>query len=160
MAANAHTHHPLVPTLERAVVADVMHTGIVSCPPEASLRMVARMMSTNRIHAVVVFGDPHNFSDERAWGIVSDMDIAKALGSGEGEITAGGAATSPVHAVKPNDPVLYAAELMGSQRVTHLVVVDPDLDHPIGIISTLDVATAAGWAGHRGATDADMPAPE
>lgn len=154
MAHTAHMNHPSVPTLADAVVADVMHTGIVSCPPETPLRMVARMMSTNRIHAVVVFGDPRNFADERAWGIVSDLDVALAISADNTGYTAGDAATNPVHTVRPDDPVLRAAGIMGEQRITHLVVVDPDLDHPIGIISTLDVATAAGWAAHPSATNA------
>jgi len=146
MAHTAHTHHPSLPPLDEAVVADVMHTGIVSCPPETPLRTVARMMSTNRIHAVVVFGDPRNFNDERAWGLVSDLDVAQALSAGKGDHTAGDAATNAVHTVRPDDWVLKAAEIMGEARITHLVVVDADLDHPLGIISALDVATAAGWA--------------
>src|SRR5690242_9796763 len=45
-----------LPSLERALVGDVMHPGVVSCPPETSLAGVARIMASHHIHAVVVSG--------------------------------------------------------------------------------------------------------
>ena len=37
-----------------------MHPGMISCPPETSLRTVARMMATYRVHAIIV----HAHDDE------------------------------------------------------------------------------------------------
>lgn len=134
--------------LEDAVVGDAMHTGILSCLPETPLRIVARMMAANRIHGVVVLGAPRNYADERAWRIVSDLDLARALGPGFEHHAAGDAATSEILTVTPRDPLTHASELMSERGTTHLIVVDPDEDHPIGIISTLDIAAVAGWAAH------------
>jgi CBS domain-containing protein len=40
---------------ETATVADAMSRGVLSCPPETSLRVVARMMATFGVHAIFVF---------------------------------------------------------------------------------------------------------
>ena len=32
-----------------------MHPGVVACPPQASVKEVARLLATHAIHAVVVF---------------------------------------------------------------------------------------------------------
>ena len=40
--------------LEDVTVEEVMHHGVLACPPEASLRTVAQMMARFAIHAVVV----------------------------------------------------------------------------------------------------------
>jgi hypothetical protein len=34
--------------------ADAIHPGVISCPPDTPLRSVARMMSTYRVHAIIV----------------------------------------------------------------------------------------------------------
>ena len=44
------------PSLRHARVPDAMRPGVITCPPDSSMRDVARMMVTNHIHAVVVRG--------------------------------------------------------------------------------------------------------
>ena len=46
----------LMPSFQHARVADAMRPGLISCPPDSSMRDVARIMSTNHVHAVVVRG--------------------------------------------------------------------------------------------------------
>jgi CBS domain-containing protein len=49
------TDHPdLYPSLGELRVADAMHPGLISCPPDAPLRTVARMMATYRVHTILV----------------------------------------------------------------------------------------------------------
>ena len=44
--------------------------------------------------------------------------------------------------VAPNDTLEHAAQLMTEYATSHLVVVEPDTDHPVGVLSTLDIARA------------------
>lgn len=137
--------HPHTPAFEHATVADAMHSGVVSCPPETPLRIVAQMMATHRIHAVVVFGDPRDYTDDRPWRVLSDLDVVRSSEADVASLTAGDTASNPIMTVSPGDPLRDAAEQMTRHVLTHLVVVDPAADHPLGILSTLDVMTALGW---------------
>lgn len=138
--------------LEDATVAEAMHPGVLTCPPEAPLRDVARMMARFRIHAVVVLTEETE-ADEGVgvWGVVSDADLirAAAVDDVDGR-SAGGTAGTPVVTVYPHEPLQRAAELMNQQAVTHLVVVAPGSERPIGVISTLDVARAISAEPARG----------
>ena len=44
--------------------------------------------------------------------------------------------------IAPDETLERAAQLMAENAVAHLVVVDPDTGHPVGVLSTLDVAAA------------------
>lgn len=125
-------------SLARVRVRDIMHTGILTTDPDTPLRVVARLMAEQRVHAVAV-ADPDHV--RRPWGFVSDRDVAAAAIEGLDE-TAGGAAKQPVVTITASDPLSYAAEQMLKHAVSHLVVVDPATGHPSGIVSTLDVAAA------------------
>lgn len=120
-------------------VADAMHWGVVTCPSEAPLHMVARMMTTYRIHALIVFSE-HRGADPSEWEVVSDVDVVRATLSGEiDSTTAGETAATPVVMVTPDDPLSDAAGLMIENQATHLIVVDPRSTRPIGVLSTLDL---------------------
>ena len=64
---------------ESATVEDAMSPGVISCPPETPLRVVARMMATFNVHSVFVF-EHRDEDDEDAqfWGVVSDLDLVAA----------------------------------------------------------------------------------
>jgi CBS domain-containing protein len=129
--------------LRQARVADVMHHGIITCPPEAPLRSVARMMAQYRVHCIAVFASPEDGEfDGRLWGIVSDLDLVGAIDADLEERTAGATAASPVVTTNPDETLERAAQLMREYGTAHLVVVDPASDRPVGILSTLDVARA------------------
>src|SRR4051812_26819781 len=89
--------------LTERLVGEVMRLGIVGCVPDTPLREVAGLMSRHRIHCVIVGGltvDAHG--TQLVWGVVSDLDLARAAASGE-DLTAGQvAATEPVSA-SPSD---------------------------------------------------------
>ena len=125
-------------------IAEAMHPGVLTCPPETPLRDVARMMAHFRIHAVVVLIEESE-ADEGVgvWGVVSDSDLigAAAVDDIDGR-SAGGTARTPVVIVYPHEPLQRAAELMKEEDVTHVVVVSPGSERPVGVVSTLDVARA------------------
>ena len=130
----------LTPSFEHARVADAMRTGLITCPPDTSMDSVARIMSSNHLHAVVVTG----LAGGAPWGIVSDTDLLTVAPDASDRLAGSCATEDPVMA-KPSDRLADAVELMRERGVTHLVVGDPGSDHPIGILSTLDVAGIVAW---------------
>jgi CBS domain-containing protein len=45
----------------------------------------------------------------------------------------------------PDTPLETVARMMASHEAAHLIVVDPVLGQPIGVISTLDLAGVVAW---------------
>ncbi|HTX46454.1 MAG TPA: CBS domain-containing protein [Solirubrobacteraceae bacterium] len=135
-----------MPSLEHARVADVMHAGIVAAAPDMSLTQVARLMATHHVHCVAVGGISSAAGGESlVWGIISDIDLLRAgLGTDSGD-TAASMAVTPVVTVEPVAPLRDAGELMLSHGASHLVVVDPKIGRPVGLLSTLDIAGVLAW---------------
>ena len=131
-----------MPPFERRSVVDAMCLGVVTCPPDATLREVARVMATYRIHSVVVT----ETVDGKPVGVIADIDVAAAAASSR-DAPAGSLARSEPTTVHPDDSLEHAAQLMAEHEVTHLVVVQPHTCQPIGILSALDVAGALAWDG-------------
>lgn len=130
-----------VGALASVTVAEAMHPGVLTCPPEAALTTVARMMDAYRVHCVVVFTDADDDVGPGVWGLVSDLDLAAAASDADLEgRSAGGTAATPVVTVRPDESLRRAAQLMAEYGTAHLVVTEPDAYRPIGILSTLDLA--------------------
>ena len=136
----------LMPSLEHAIVAEAMHPGIVSCPMDATITEVARLMATHHVHCVAVMRPAYNRpGDSYVWGIISDLDLVRAgIRDGDDE-TAGALAQQPTISVKPGMALREAGELMLTHRISHLVVIHPETLLPIGVVSTLDVAGILAW---------------
>lgn len=126
--------------LDRLLVADYMHPGVLACATETPLADVARMMARHSIHCVVVLGIE---TEAQAWGVVSDLDMIEiaAAGSVDG-CTAGECAAGPTVVVHPGDTLTRAAQLMAENGVAHLLVGKADHGRPLGVLSTLDLARA------------------
>ncbi len=124
--------------LEHVRVQDVMHTGVLTTDPTTPLRVVARLMAQQRVHAVAVADPDHA---RRPFGIVSALDVVAAAAAGIEE-TAAQAASTEVVTVSADDPVDQAARVMCEHGLGHLIVVDPATGHPCGVLSALDVASA------------------
>jgi CBS domain-containing protein len=138
---------PGATALDRASVAEAMHAGVVTCSPGTPLGLVARMMASHRIHSVVVWGDAESDA-EGVWGVVSDLDLIGVAASEDLAFrTAGGSARSPAVMIAHDESLRRAAQLMREHSTAHLVVVDRDSTHPVGVLSTLDIA--AYLAGSR-----------
>ncbi|MCU0307977.1 MAG: CBS domain-containing protein [Thermoleophilia bacterium] len=129
------TAHPFV----RATVGEVMHEGVLSCPPEASLADVAALMAEHRVHSVVVFDQG---SAGEVWGVLTALDLVAAAQTDPAAQSAGSVAASPVVTIDPGARLDRAAQLMAEYRSSHLVVVDPASGRPAGVISDLDLARA------------------
>ena len=136
------------PILRRLTVSDAMHEGIVTCSPSVTLGEVAAAMAEHAIHCVVAIDEgPPGADDDRLWGVVSDLDLMRGLGS-PFELDAGNVAELVTATVTRGDTLEQAARTMASRRAAHLVVVEDG--RPVGVLSTLDIARAVsgGTAPH------------
>jgi CBS domain-containing protein len=123
--------------LDKAIVGDVMHPGIVACPPDAALATVARTMADHRVHCVALAGIDRG--EHLTFGLATDLDLVTALRRAAMGVPGELVAETQPPAVKPSDPLDHAAALMVEHGTSHLVVVSPT-GVPSGIVSTLDVA--------------------
>jgi CBS domain-containing protein len=123
----------------RNTVGDVMRTGIVTCPPDATLRTVAAILAEHRIHAVVVAQ-----GDEGApCAVVTDRDVVAGHARGElDRVTSRDAATEPTVTVRADLDLREASKLMAHYGTSHVIVTASGGRNPIGILSSLDVAAA------------------
>jgi CBS domain-containing protein len=135
----------LSPSLENATVADVMHPGVMSCPPTAPLVAVAQTMASHHVHSVVVGGIATDGvqGDHLVWRLVSDMDLVRAAETGIEGRTAEDVARSQAITVDPSTPLAAAARLMDVHNTSHLIVTSGGA--PIGVLSSLDIAGALAW---------------
>lgn len=143
------THKPshgsyLMPSLEHATVGDAMHPGILSCEPDLPLVEVAKIMATDHVHCVAVIGVSHQDPECGVWGIISDRDLLRAC-IDRSDSTARSIATQAVVSVDPRTSLTAAARIMLDAGTSHLVVVEPDTERPIGVLSSLDVAGTLAW---------------
>jgi CBS domain-containing protein len=128
-------------------VTDVMHPGMVSCPPDASLSTVARLMVTYRVHAIFIHAHGDDLAQGESWAVVTDADLVRAAFVGDLETTAASIAAAPVLAVSTAEPLEHAMQLMTEHEVAHVVVLEGRSGRPVGVVSTLDIARAvAGLA--------------
>jgi CBS domain-containing protein len=131
------------PDFESATVLDVMRLGVITCQRDTSLREVARLMTTYRIHSVVV----SELEGARPWGVVSDIDLARAAGDDLDASTAGEHARTELVTVDTDASLARAARMMAEHEVAHLLVVQPHSGDPVGVLSTLDLAGVLAWGG-------------
>ena len=131
---------PRYPSLVGMKVSQAMHRGLISCAPGVSLRTVARMMVTSRVHAILV-RDPRPARVTGTWRVITDMDLLEAAEHGDlGEQVADVAATTPAPTVDDHEDLAGAVRLMVTLGLSHLIVVARG--KPIGVLSTLDVSRA------------------
>ena len=132
------------PSLAGLRVVDAMHPGLISCSPGTSLRAVARMMATYRVHAILVTAHGEEALPGGArWGIISDTVLLRAAETaGLDDEDARTLAAAATLTVDTDETLARAAQLMAEQEASHLIVVEPQSGRPFGVLSTLDIARA------------------
>jgi CBS domain-containing protein len=131
--------------MREPVVRDLMHEGVVSCAPEATVEQVATRMRERAISALVVV------RDGIAVGVISRTDLVNSafiqpyLRYWHG-LTAGHLMTSPVVSIRPEAPLAEALALLRSRQIHRLVVTQPSStgERPVGILSLTDIVRALG----------------
>jgi CBS domain-containing protein len=143
MIPSEHRWEELPVAFETATVGDAMSHGVITCPPETPLRVVARMMATYGVHAIFVFDHTDDYDEApRLWAVVSDLDLVAATRLDLDTLTAGATAVTPLVSVAADRSIAEAGGLMAQYGIAHLAVTDPGSGRPIGVISTLDIARA------------------
>jgi CBS domain-containing protein len=126
--------------LSDTTVAEVMHSGVITCRPDTSLHEMAGRMADLRIHCVAVsgVGTRPDGDEHLMWGLVTDMDVVHAAHrGGTGTLAGDLAATTPI-ALPEHATLERAANLMASHGAAHVVAVGRS-GMPTGVVSTLDV---------------------
>ena len=143
MAYAEHCSQEAPVAFETGTVGDAMSHGVISCPPETPLRVVARMMATHGVHAIFVFEYGEEDDEARQlWAVVSDLDLVAATRLDLDTLTAGETAVTPLVSVTVDSSIGEAGGLMAQYGIAHLAVTEPGSRRPIGVISTLDIARA------------------
>ena len=104
--------------LSRTRVRDAMQLGLFHCEPDDDVAAVARTMAEQSIHSVVVAGIVRrdHAGDRLAWGIVSDLDLMRALRPGAEEATAAEVAGTEIVTVSPLESLEQAVAADGRAR--------------------------------------------
>jgi CBS domain-containing protein len=120
---------------------DAMHGAVVACDPSTPASSVAALMGGRKIHAVVVEGIVADDEGERlVWGVITDLDLVRAVVLTDGDPAAETFASTDAVTVDATDDLATVARVLVEQGCSHAVVVDDE--RPIGVISTLDIARA------------------
>ncbi len=137
---------PGTETFKRLTVDSVMHMGIIECKPQTPLEDVARLMAEEDTHSVAVHGLTPGAAgqEQHGWGLISDLDLMRAIGA-SGLNSEARAATGEIVTIGVHESLERAARLMGEHACSHLVVTAADTELPIGIISSLDVIRGLVW---------------
>lgn len=118
----------------RQTLKDIMTPNPVTCPPDATLADVARLMKERDIGAVIVQ------DGERVTGIATDRDIVvRGLAEGrDAQATLGDIVSTDLVTLSPDDDVQKAVEAMRTKAVRRLPVVENG--KAVGIVSIGDLA--------------------
>jgi CBS domain-containing protein len=119
---------------------EIMSTKLETIDITKSAQEAAKKMNEKRISSVlVVDGDNKR---EEPLGIVTERDLVIrvcAAGTNSKDVGIREIMSSPVVTVEPNATVETAADLMLSNKVRHLLVIDEQTRKPLGIIAPSDL---------------------
>jgi len=120
-------------------VKDLMHKGLITCPPDTSLGKVAAMLNEQHVHALIVADSP-----DQPLGIISDFDLLagewlsvdKESLDAMRKMTARDLMTSPIESIDAVASVEEAAKMFIDKQIHRMLVVEKD--KPLGVISISD----------------------
>jgi CBS domain-containing protein len=121
-------------------VKEIMSRSLETIDLKQNAQEVAKMMNEKRISSVLVV-DKQNESNDPI-GIVTERDLVIrvcAAGTSSKEIGVREIMSSPIVTIEPRSTVETAADLMLSNKVRHLLVVDEETKKPLGIIAPSDL---------------------
>ncbi len=136
------TSAPSASPLAALHAVGAMQSPVVHCPPETPLREIASVMAERCIHCVATGGVTRDRLRglSLVWGIVTDLDVVRAALDAGPEPVAGTICAGEVVTVDPDETLDVVARRMSEHDLTHVVVVADG--EPVGVISTLDIASA------------------
>lgn len=121
------------------LVKDLMHPGVMTCKPDATLGQVAVLLNQHQVHALFVTD-----RDERIIGLITDLDLmAGEWLSSDSEslaamrkLTAADLMSHPVDSIDAQVPLPQAAQRFIQKGVARFLVVENE--KPVGVISLSD----------------------
>jgi CBS domain-containing protein len=121
------------------LVKDLMHPGIITCKPTASLGRVAILLNQHKVHALFVTD-----RDGRIMGVITDFDLmAGEWLSSDSEsltvmkkLTASDLMSHPVDSIDASTPLSAAVDQFIEKKVSRFLVTNNE--KPVGIISLSD----------------------
>jgi len=127
----------------KKTVRDLMHRGLLTCRPDATLGQVAVLLSQHHVHALIVVD-----RDGRPLGIISDYDLlAGEWLSADPQslvtmrnLTAGEMMSSPIDTIEAGMPLRTAAQMLIDKDVNRLLVTEKGV--PAGVISISDFVSS------------------
>lgn len=140
------------------LVKDLMHIGVITCKPTATLGQVAVLLHQHNVHALFVTD-----RDGRIVGVITDFDLMTGEWlSSDSEslhtmkrLNASELMTQPVDSIEASTPLTVAADLFLEKGIGRLLVTENE--KPVGILSLSDfVASIAGEAKSKRETVGDV----
>jgi CBS domain-containing protein len=131
------------------LVGEIMHSDVKTASASDSFADVAKVMRSNGISSVVVL------AGKKLQGIVTERDIVNLVAEGGDPSTAtveGGMTRLDLITVDPKTELSEAAELMVSNNIRHLPIVDGG--NVVGIVSIRDMTR---WAADELSGGHEMP---
>ncbi len=121
------------------LVKDLMHPGVMTCKPTASLGQVAVLLNQHQVHALFVTD-----RDGRIMGVIADFDLmAGEWLSSDSEsltvmrkLTAADLMTQPVDSIEANISLAEAVDQFIEKKISRFLVTENE--KPVGIISLSD----------------------
>ena len=121
-------------------IKEIMSTKLERIDVAKNAQEAAKKMNDKRISSLlVVDGDSKS---EEPMGIVTERDLVIrvcAAGTNSKNVGIREIMSSPIVTVEPDATVETAAELMLSNKVRHLLVIDEETKKPVGIIAPSDL---------------------
>jgi CBS domain-containing protein len=125
------------------LVKDLMHAGLITCKPDATLGQVAVLLHQHHVHALIV-----NDRDGRPAGILSDFDLlagewlssdAESLEAMQ-KLTASDLMSQPVDSIDAHATLTEAVKKFTERQISRLMVIDNE--KPVGILSLSDLVSS------------------
>ena len=127
----------------KKLVRDLMHPGLHTCRPDATLGQVSVLLTRHHVHALVVTGQ-----DGLPVGIISDSDLLAGEWLSEDsqslaamrKLTAGELMSSPIDTIEASQPLRMAAGMLIEKDISRLLVTEKGV--AAGVISTSDFVSS------------------
>jgi CBS domain-containing protein len=123
----------------KKLVRDLMHPGLITCHPQATLGQVSVLLTENHVHALFVTGP-----DGKPVGIISDYDLlagewlsqdTQSLATMR-SLSAADMMSSPIDSVEAGVTLDVAVHALIEKDINRLLVTEQGV--PVGVISTSD----------------------
>jgi CBS domain-containing protein len=123
-------------------VTDLMSKNVLSCTPNVSIRMAARLMAQRRVSSIVITEK----GQTTPLGILTDNDLrTKVLAADiSPEVAVSEIMSQPVHTISPDAYAFDVLLSMSKHGVRLLIVLENN--HMIGIISEHDLHMETGYS--------------